>query len=119
MYVRAAGISKEVGEELVKRLKDFGWEARDTGTTISINGYGQEEESAQGKTTHYGISMEVPIGTIIQVEYFTAGAPMGQEVMGRDEELIETKAQIESIRLNLGTRSELTFHKDGVMGVKI
>jgi hypothetical protein len=119
MYVRAAGISKEVGEELVKRLKEFGWDARDTGTTISINGHGQVEESAQGKTTHYGISMEVPIDTILEVVYYTSGGPIKHESMGRNEELIDTEAPIESITLNLGTRSELSFFKDGVSAVKI
>ncbi len=119
MYVRTAGISKEVGEELVKRLEEFGWEAKDTGVMIRILGHpkGTMEEGG----ISYGVAMEIPIETILELTYYASDRlpSLKHETMGRDEELIDSKAPIESIHLNLGTRSELTFGKDGSVAVKI
>ncbi|MCK5291771.1 MAG: hypothetical protein KAR39_07125 [Thermoplasmata archaeon] len=101
MFKRAAGISEEVGEELVKKLEEFGWNAGDSRNSISI--YSTLEEGEESNR----LSVEIPIETILEVEYDTVGG-FGEDVGG-----------VTSICLTLGTRSELTFRKDGSVAVKI
>lgn len=101
MFKRAAGISEEVGEELVKKLEEFGWNARDLKNSISI--YSTLEEGEESNR----LSVEIPIETILGIKYQTVGG------------FKEDKDEIRSVCLTLGTRSELTFRKDGSVEVKI
>lgn len=96
MYVRTAGISEEVGRELVEKLEEFGLNASDNGTQLSVfREHGVEK----------GFAIDIPLGTILKVEYSS------DDMMDKD--------RVDSIELELGTRSTVTFRKDGYIRIDV
>ena len=102
MFKRTAGISDEARRELVEKLEEFGWNVSNGGIGLSVDLRITVSRHVEEK----GVSIEIPIGTILEVTYHPAGFGRGGDV-------------VESVELGLGTRSVVTFSRDGSLGVKI